>query len=901
MGIRTSPPCPCVNFSGRGGALCRNRPSYPKVSRSCGQSPAPSPRRGLAHPPPNPYGGRNRKPTIPMPSASRYDAARRLLSHFYHIRMRAKLRNIALPSGGGKITEISLKDGFITLSGQASQPFRLVSDRASASLFPRQDGQFQAVLEGARYLTIADAAQDGETVTFLLGRRRDHVLAALRCATVLAAFPLQHHRDLRAYFLRGDSEAGDRLERSLLPILAPAGGIPVPRGATGLPPAPRPAPPVPQDRPAVVILPVYNAADLVRECLDHLGRNTTCPHRVLIIDDASPDPAIRPLLEAWVAAHPQAELLRNPENLGFVGTVNRGLAHAAGHDVVLLNSDAMVPPGWLERLLRALHENDEIASVTPLSNDAEIFAAPVECRPRILAPGEAEAADRMAARLDGTVAWAEAPTGVGFCMAMRREWLERLPQLDTIFGRGYGEEVDWCRRTAALGARHVGTGTLFVEHRSGSSFGDEKPARVQANNRIISARYPGYDLMVQQFRDRDPLAGPRLAVGLALLAGRRDRPERGFPVWLAHRWGGGAELWLNGRIAEDIAQENGALVLRDASEERDAPEGAVLAELHSAEGITRVILEGEDMARLLAQIPVPLAIGYSCLAGARDPLGFMRRLDETLTLRARDGDSLTFLFHDYLPLCPSYTLMGANRQYCGLPRPEACQKCYAALPVTSGRRPARIAEWRAEWLRLARRAREIVVFSADSRRHVETVWPELAPKIRLAPHEAGHLPPPVAPGGSAALTVGVLGAIGYNKGAAILRDLAARTGKSFRLVLIGKIDPAYAHPGMTIHGPYQRDEIAELARRYALDCWFLPSIWPETFSYTVHECLATGLPVLGFDLGAQGDSLRQAPNGIVLPLGTPLTPELFAQSLGRDPLAAVATGKSAARPAPHDN
>ncbi len=57
-----------------------------------------------------------------------------------------------------------------------------------------------------------------------------------------------------------------------------------------------------------------------------------------------------------------------------------------------------------------------------------------------------------------------------------------------------------------------------------------------------------------------------------------------------------------------------------------------------------------------------------------------------------------------------------------------------------------------------------------------------------------------------------------------------------------------------------------LAARYGITHWLIPSIWPETISYTVHECLATGLPTMAFDLGAQGDAVRAAENGILLPL-----------------------------------
>jgi glycosyltransferase involved in cell wall biosynthesis len=55
-----------------------------------------------------------------------------------------------------------------------------------------------------------------------------------------------------------------------------------------------------------------------------------------------------------------------------------------------------------------------------------------------------------------------------------------------------------------------------------------------------------------------------------------------------------------------------------------------------------------------------------------------------------------------------------------------------------------------------------------------------------------------------------------------------------------------------------------LAARYGITHWLIPSVWPETFSYTVHECLATGLPTVAFDLGAQGDAVQSAPNGILI-------------------------------------
>src|SRR5690606_30669209 len=75
--------------------------------------------------------------------------------------------------------------------------------------------------------------------------------------------------------------------------------------------------------PPAIIIPVYNAAEELRACLRALRRNTESPYRLIVIDDASPDPAIEALLDG-IADWPELERYRNPENLGFTRTINRG-------------------------------------------------------------------------------------------------------------------------------------------------------------------------------------------------------------------------------------------------------------------------------------------------------------------------------------------------------------------------------------------------------------------------------------------------------------------------------------------------------------------------------------------------------------------------------------------------
>ena len=120
-----------------------------------------------------------------------------------------------------------------------------------------------------------------------------------------------------------------------------------------------------------IVVPVFNAAALLRRCLAALDRHTPPEQaQLLLIDDASPDPGIQTLLADWQANSPlRPTLLLNPENLGFVGTVNRAFS-CTDNDVLLLNADTEVTPGWLDRMTAALRSYPRISTVTPFTTNA---------------------------------------------------------------------------------------------------------------------------------------------------------------------------------------------------------------------------------------------------------------------------------------------------------------------------------------------------------------------------------------------------------------------------------------------------------------------------------------------------------------------------------------------------
>lgn len=611
-----------------------------------------------------------------------------------------------------------------------------------------------------------------------------------------------------------------------------------------------------------IVLPVYNAFDLLRDCLDRVERHTDVPWRLILIEDGSTDVRVRPFLRDWAAARDHVELMENPKNLGFIASVNRGLARALDGSgpptgpVVLLNSDALVPAGWASRLVRPFKGAPDVATVTPMSNDAEIFSVPVICRRTMLTPGQGDAIDAVARRIAPDAPLPEVPTGVGFCMAMGRRWLAQVPELDTAFGRGYGEEVDWCQKVANRGGRHLALSGLFVEHRGGKSFGsEEKQALVLRNNRIVSRRYPDYDQRVQNFIMADPLLSARLALGLAW-AGSLD-PSRPVPIYLAHSLGGGADHWLEHHMETDLEKGYPSVVLRVGGTRRWqmellTPQGRIVGQTDAA-----------DTVRALLSVLPRRQVVYSCGVGDQDPF----EIPAVLLSLMREGDTATILFHDYFPLSPSYTLLDSDAVYRGPVCPPRRDPAHSAR--RPGGRKVTLEQWQAAWLAFASRA-DLVVFSESSAAEVAAVWPDLRHRIQRRPHGLRHevprLPLP-APGAPPVLAV--LGNIGRQKGAGLVQALARRRARDRRgpkLVLLGNIDPAFDLPdSIILHGSYRVADLPHLVRQYGITHWLIPSIWPETFCYTVHEALATGLPVLAFDLGAQGDAVRAAENGIEMP------------------------------------
>ena len=260
-----------------------------------------------------------------------------------------------------------------------------------------------------------------------------------------------------------------------------------------------------------IIIPVYGALSALSRCLGSLFECSSPDFRVLIADDATPGGSLMvPLYRELSRFGASLSYVRRTYNLGFIGNINLAFTETTG-DVVILNSDTVVTPGWLERLGEAFASDARIATATPWSNNAEICSIPDFCRSNAL-PSDASIWAEAALQA-GAPSYPDLPTGVGFCMAIRRAAWDEVGDFDqATFGRGYGEENDFCLRVAGHGWRNVLCDNAFVAHEGGVTFAAEGLAPGGENLARLLARYPDYNRRVAEFIMADPLRAKREAI-----------------------------------------------------------------------------------------------------------------------------------------------------------------------------------------------------------------------------------------------------------------------------------------------------------------------------------------------------------------------------------------------------
>jgi len=629
---------------------------------------------------------------------------------------------------------------------------------------------------------------------------------------------------------------------------------------------------------AVVILPVYKGLEETLSAIYAALRSRNADeYSLLVVNDKSPDQVLAEKL-GDLAKKGLFDYHDSNINRGFVKTINYAIEHLSGDlDVILLNSDAYVSPGWFNRLIAHAERDATVATITPLSNNATICSYPLYDRDNY---HELELSHE---RLDHLAAVAnkglsvETPTGVGFCFYMRRTAINAIGALDdAAFLVGYGEENDFCMRALNAGLKNLIVGDVFVFHTGSVSFSSIKEENFARGQYNLGLKHANYDLLVRSHVNADPERFMRRNLDAARLVAE----FAGAVIVVTHKWSGGIETYLS-YYRSKLAKAGKKCIffrvhdLHHVTIEDPASKALFLPNLVGLDLRTQWGFVTDLISRLS-----PSLIHVNSFAG----LNWLwhRRFVEHFTGLETE---LAFIGHDYSPISHHYQLLRPDNIFDGIPDLNKLQVWENMTDWTGSADVCSPQERAAVYESFFKGNVKVEVPSNAARQIYERFYPNI--DIEVVPHE-DHLPDVAHSRRSndgERLLVAIVGAIGPHKGSDVLaslaRDARAR-GLPIDYYLIGysNDDTALENCGVRVSGRYDTEiEALEALDKIKPDLFFIPSIWPETFCYTLSMAFKKRIPPVVFDIGAQSERVSELAWGAVLPIGLSLYPSKLSDTL----------------------
>lgn len=262
-----------------------------------------------------------------------------------------------------------------------------------------------------------------------------------------------------------------------------------------------------------VVVPVFGDFPSTSACIESLliDNAISASYRILIVNDASPDSDIVNLLYSMQGID-RLTILHNDTNVGFIGSINKALAQISDGDVLLLNSDTIVPPGFFDRMASTAYNHQNVGTIVPLSNNGGIadFPRPFEYN-SLGSYEEIVTLDKIAAIANHGEA-VELPNGTGFCLYITRDCLRSVGELSESLERGYLEDIEFCLRAREKGFRNVCATSVYVGHAGSRSFKEDKRSLVVRNLDIVNRRFPRFRTETAAYLAADPLRRSRQAM-----------------------------------------------------------------------------------------------------------------------------------------------------------------------------------------------------------------------------------------------------------------------------------------------------------------------------------------------------------------------------------------------------
>lgn len=605
-----------------------------------------------------------------------------------------------------------------------------------------------------------------------------------------------------------------------------------------------------------IIIPIYNAYNCLSECIDSVIENTDLENNgLIIINDKSTDKRVVKLLKEYKKKYPFIKLLENKENLGFVKTANRGM-RLSKNDVLLLNSDTIVTPRWLEKIKECAYGNEMVATVTPLSNNATLASVPnifeKNNLPKDLSLNEMSKLVEECSYKD----YPEIPTAHGFCMFIKRSVLEEVGYFDEeSFGKGYGEENDFCFRCFNHGYRHLLCDDTYIYHKESQSFSKKKYELMENGRKMLEQRYPQYLGKLDNWNSERPIK--YIGQNIAFELGKREKKKN--ILVLIHDWRdaknnvGGTTLHVYDLI-RNLRNDYNFHVL--------APEDG-LYKLYSywSKTESEIIFPGvidfggrplynaqykEILRKVVEDFNIEIVHIHHMIDHYFDIVDILKQF----TLKS------VLSIHDLYSLSPCFDKVQekVNSSPLSLTRTE--KKKITSLEDEEGYSKK---NWNRVWRRLFENVDYVVTPSFSAKEQIEEVYRGLDISVIEHGVDLEKKETDLSIDGSGIVDIAFVGIIVKHKGSEILQYLVKKNRlNNVRIHLFGVTDlPLNEYKYFVNHGKYSRKDLPKLLQKNNIKLVCLFSLIPETYCYTLTESVAAGVPVLGTDIGALGERIRR--------------------------------------------
>jgi len=616
-------------------------------------------------------------------------------------------------------------------------------------------------------------------------------------------------------------------------------------------------------KPIDIIIPVYNGFQFLEPLFKSVIKNTSMNYRILICDDKSSDDKVLPLLNNFKKQNPQIEmiLLENEQNLGFIKTVNKLVKHTNNH-FVLLNTDTEVPPFWIERLMYPIFEMKNIASTTPFTNAGTICSFPNYLEDNVIFENmSVEELDGYFQYVNFEKTFIEIPTGVGFCMGVNKNLVDKIGMFDEIFGKGYGEENDWCQRAIQAGYKNIHVPNLFVYHKHGGSFpSEEKQRLISQNLSVLNQKHSSYDEQVQRLVQKNELENLRLFLQIKI-----QNAKLNTTIIIDHALGGGANHYIDESMGKRIEANKMTILIRYDFNVLKVFNITFIANQINHKFSASTLAE---IFELLCDFKIN-EIFINSLVSYPD---VHEAINEIMQLKVKTNSKVVLPIHDFFPVCPSYTLLNQEMKYCEIPNDKnICHNCLInnKNEFKIFEKETDIESWRKSWGKIVSISDDILCFSNSSKDILLKAYPDSIERIIVKPHDiSGRYEKIYNPNNmSETITIGILGGINEAKGAGIVKDLVSHIDNNkinAKVIVIGQISIPINSKSFECTGKYDKKELPNIVKKLNITKFLIPSICPETFSYTTDEIMQMGYPLIVFDLGAPAERVRNYELGKVI-------------------------------------